>query len=212
MALFAWSRPWGRRALGSPHRSAELGGGPPYTAGTASSATRGWSPCLAGDSDGALTERGCAQWGCLGHAESSPPGEKGLHSINNVKTPMSQNSHAQGLSSLHSFYMLYIHTFESLSLSQPEPMMNATSCPSSNQPSDSSGHWPRKLSTSSRVSGHSPDTETNAAGWKEPVHTVGHVLGVIKKKIRRSVQDERNVLSFKLKTGTKLILNIQNSI
>ncbi len=56
------------------------------------------------------------------------------------------------------------HTCESLSLSQPEPMMKATSCPSSNQPSDSWGHWPRKLSTSSRVSGHSPDTETNARG------------------------------------------------
>lgn len=54
------------------------------------------------------------------------------------------------------------NTCESLSLSQPEPMMKATSCPSSNQPRDSSGHWPRKLRTSSRVSGHSPDTDINA--------------------------------------------------
>lgn len=55
-------------------------------------------------------------------------------------------------------------TCDNLSLSQPEPMMKATSWPSSNQPRDSSGHMTRKLSTSSRVSGHSPDTDTKAGG------------------------------------------------
>lgn len=55
-------------------------------------------------------------------------------------------------------------TCESLSLSQPEPMMKATNWPPSNQPRDSSGHMSRNLSTSSRVSGQSPDTDTNAGG------------------------------------------------
>lgn len=38
------------------------------------------------------------------------------------------------------WFSVEVHTCESLSLSQPEPMMNATSCPSSNQPRESSGH------------------------------------------------------------------------
>lgn len=63
-------------APGSPRKSAELGGGPGHSAGTAGSATTGWSPYPAGDSDGALTAHGCAQRGCLGHAESLPPAEK----------------------------------------------------------------------------------------------------------------------------------------
>lgn len=62
-------------------------------------------------------------------------------------------------------------TCSSLSLPQPEPMMNATSWPSSNQPRESSGHWLRKFSTSSRVSGHSPETETNAGGRKDKTHS-----------------------------------------
>lgn len=62
----------------------------------------------------------------------------------------------------HGLDECYFPTCESLSLSQPEPMMKATNWPSSNQPRDSSGHMPRKLSTSSRVRGHSPDTDTNA--------------------------------------------------
>lgn len=53
-------------------------------------------------------------------------------------------------------------TVVSLSWSQREPMMKATSRPSSNQPMDSSGHSVRKWRTSSRCRGHSPDTEINA--------------------------------------------------
>ena len=53
-------------------------------------------------------------------------------------------------------------TTVSLSWSHREPMMKATSRPSSNQPMDSSGHRVRKCRTSSRCSGHSPDTEMKA--------------------------------------------------
>lgn len=48
------------------------------------------------------------------------------------------------------------------SWSHSEPMMKATSLPSTNQPRDSSGQRVRKWRTSSRCSGHSPDTEMNA--------------------------------------------------
>lgn len=54
----------------------------------------------------------------------------------------------------------------SLSLSHREPMMKATSRPSSNQPRESSGHRVRKCRTSSRWRGHSPDTEMKAARRK----------------------------------------------
>lgn len=79
MALSPWSQPWGRRARGNPHRSAELDGGPACSSRTASSATRWWSPFPAGDSGGAQTAHGCAQWSCLGHAESWPPGRPWLN-------------------------------------------------------------------------------------------------------------------------------------
>lgn len=191
-ALSSWSRPWGRRAPGSLRKSAELGGGQAHSAGTASSATRGWSPCLAGDSVGELTAHGCAQWGCLGHAESLPPEEKRFHrSVNDV------NHGVVGYIVFAQF--LHVHTCESLSLPQPEPMMKATSCPSSNQPSDSSGHWPRKLSTSSRVSGHSPDTETNAGGGaKRGSSYSGSCPGSSDDEYKKKMQHERNVFSFKL--------------
>lgn len=82
--------------------------------------------------------------------------------------------------------------------------MKATNCPSSNQPSDSSGHWPRKLSTSSRVSGHSPDTETNAEGMKKSVHTVTGSNDEDQKKTAGF-----KCVLFKPKIATKIILNLQ---
>ena len=103
-----------------------------------------------------------------------------------------------------SLQFLCLHTCESLSLPQPEPMMKATSCPSSNQPSDSSGHWPRKLSTSSRVSGHSPDTETNAEGVKRS----SWYSGVVSWE-SRWWWSEKEICSSQLKTGTYTMFNIQ---
>lgn len=162
MALSPWSQPWGRRARGNPRRSAELDGGLACSSRTASSATRWLSPFPAGDSGGAQTAHGCAQWSCLGHAESWPPGRPWLNRSDVIKKKTKQKmNEPQNHSHFTKIRQLW-NTCESLSLSQPEPMMKATSCPSSNQPRDSSGHWPRKLRTSSRVSGHSPDTDINA--------------------------------------------------
>lgn len=93
------------------------------------------------------------------------------------------------------------HTCASLSLSHPEPMMKATSWPSSNQPSDSSGHWPRKLSTSSRFRGHSPDTDTKAEGRQERRGRSGNVQ-------KNQKQNKENPLS----GGTEVLNNNVNTV
>lgn len=53
-------------------------------------------------------------------------------------------------------------------------MMKATSRPSSNQPMESSGHSVMKCRTSSRCSGHSPDTEMKAGRSREKASKITH--------------------------------------